>query len=742
MTTLVTSSYAGAALSLLAGAVSAKALLAGLLPHGHDTLLHVYRLLAFRQALASGVLYPRWLQSLAFGYGAPVLHFYAPLWYYLAALPTLFGLNEAQATTVAAAVRCLGAVGMFLWMHSLLHAWRPALVASVAFATAPYLSFNFLHRGAFPEALALCVAPFAFWSLHQWTVGGKARFALLAPLMLALLVLCHTLSALLLVPLIAGYGLLVGLSAARPLVAMIWRPVAASVIGLMLSAFFWLPALTDQGAIQVERAFVQQELDFRRHFITLGEVLSFPPVTEAQLINNALPRSLSWVAIGLALPSLRVVFSSRSKTLVRRVTFATLACLGACLWLSSPLAQWVWEQAVPLRFIQFPWRLTGTSTLLLSVLVGVGYAAVEAALPRLMSSFCLGIAVIVLSGYGAAWQFPTYHRITPPLILEAIADFERRLNVPTLSSGEYLSRSTQVLPERDAKGLLEPLNFPNGVVMVESSCSALSCAFTVDARAATTLPLNAFYFPAWRGYLNEQPHPLIALPPHGLVGIVVPSGRHRVRVAFEHTPAGRLGEAASAVAVVSVGGVAMFARFWRRRAFEHEAAASVAHLRDIVVLLVALGCALALKAVLARDTPLHRVRFDGERVVGASLPLHVNFDNQLALIGADATWSVAVGSEWEVALYWRPLQPTRRNYHTALQIMDATGALIAQSNAQRPGGVPTALWPLGSYVRDRHVISLPPGTPPGEYYVQVVAYEADSPDRRLTVRERSRGVRV
>ncbi|MCS6772966.1 MAG: hypothetical protein RMM31_00575 [Anaerolineae bacterium] len=53
---------AGVLGSALSGSVSAHALLSsGLLPNGHDTLLHVYRLVAFEQALLGGALYPRWL---------------------------------------------------------------------------------------------------------------------------------------------------------------------------------------------------------------------------------------------------------------------------------------------------------------------------------------------------------------------------------------------------------------------------------------------------------------------------------------------------------------------------------------------------------------------------------------------------------------------------------------------------------------------------------------------------------
>lgn len=45
----------------------------------HDGLHHLFRLLDLDWCIRGGVLYPRWLPHLGFGYGYPVLNYYAPL---------------------------------------------------------------------------------------------------------------------------------------------------------------------------------------------------------------------------------------------------------------------------------------------------------------------------------------------------------------------------------------------------------------------------------------------------------------------------------------------------------------------------------------------------------------------------------------------------------------------------------------------------------------------------------------
>ncbi|MDE0313200.1 MAG: hypothetical protein OXI52_13130, partial [Caldilineaceae bacterium] len=44
----------------------------------HDGETHIRRVEALTAALQAGVIYPRWLPDLMFGYGKPVLNYYSP----------------------------------------------------------------------------------------------------------------------------------------------------------------------------------------------------------------------------------------------------------------------------------------------------------------------------------------------------------------------------------------------------------------------------------------------------------------------------------------------------------------------------------------------------------------------------------------------------------------------------------------------------------------------------------------
>src|SRR5436189_4301030 len=76
----------GVAVVLVFAAVAAWPLLSHpSLPSGTDAIQHLYRAYEVLAAWKEGLLYTRWAPDFYYGYGYPVLHYYAPLTYLLAA---------------------------------------------------------------------------------------------------------------------------------------------------------------------------------------------------------------------------------------------------------------------------------------------------------------------------------------------------------------------------------------------------------------------------------------------------------------------------------------------------------------------------------------------------------------------------------------------------------------------------------------------------------------------------------
>lgn len=85
-----------------------------------------------------------------------------------------------------------------------------------------------------------------------------------------------------------------------------------------------------------------------------------------------------------------------------------------------------------------------------------------------------------------------------------------------------------------------------------------------------------------------------------------------------------------------------------------------------------------------------------------------------------------------VVLYWRALKPLETNYQSFVHLTYPPAISWGQSDALNPGGLPTTRWPLDRYVWDLHRVRVRPGTPPGEYRLEVGLYTM-SDGRRLAV---------
>src|SRR3954447_25561027 len=87
-------------------------------PDTPDGGFHLQRVRALAEALQAGVLYPRWFPDFSFGYGYPVLNYYAPGFYYPPALLVLLGFDVATAVRLTLAVLyAISALGMYVLLR-------------------------------------------------------------------------------------------------------------------------------------------------------------------------------------------------------------------------------------------------------------------------------------------------------------------------------------------------------------------------------------------------------------------------------------------------------------------------------------------------------------------------------------------------------------------------------------------------------------------------------------------------
>jgi len=721
------------------------------LPAGTDAEIHVPRVAEFARVLAEGVLYPRWAPDFYLGYGYPLFNFYAPLVYYLAQPIYLFASAAAAVQVLFIVATFVAGLGMYAWVRRDLGP-AAAVVSAAAFVFSPYgVLIEPFVRVDLAEFFALALMPWVVWGFDRLLASDRRSDVALAALPLAALALTHNLTLLLCAPFLAAY-LIVRLFPARERRAWL-NVVGAGALAVGLAAVFWLPALAEKQYVILDQVIGHGDFDFHRHFLTLRELLRPSPQIDQAALNPPLAYNLglvqwAWAVVGLVfcfLPPVALrkgaktpgsAFSAPSA--VRLSGFMGLAAL-ALGFLTLDASVGVWEAIPLLRYVQFPWRLLGLAALPLAWLAGAGVAVIG---ERWQAWVAGGALTLLLIGalptlYPPPWT-PLQDDFTP---LEMIQLELSGVALGTTANREYTPVWVQVPPHESGDVLTSyrsagPVDrfdrdsLPAGAQLCIVSVSTRSDTFDIVSPQPFTAIIRRFYFPGWRAKIDGQPVEIAPGEPHGFVTVAVPAGAHTLELRFGSTWSRTLGTAISLVSLLVwlVSGWGFTAGTQRTSRFQRQ------HLPFRGALLGGVLAFLVAKvAVIDRQPDWFRLTSTGDRVVVAQHTLRAQFEGQIALLGYDLPQTdVAQDGTLPLTLYWQAAGPVAKHYSVFVHLVRPAVHTWGQDDRLNPGDIPTPRWPVDRYVRDAHALTVLPGTPPGEYQIEVGLYEPDT-GRRLFV---------
>ncbi len=685
----------------------------------HDGLFHAYRLAALDRAVRSGVLYPRWFPEFAFGYGQPVLNFYGPLSYYWGLPFMLLGADAALALNLVFASGLLAsALGMYLFAR--LHLDRgPALVAALVYAYLPYHLIDLYVRGAVAEFLAFVWFPLVLWAFQRLIRGtGSRRFSQigLAALLLAALVVTHSLSAMIFAPVLAAY-LLVLLVRQRD-----WRALgytaSALVLALALTAFYWLPVLVESQYVGLGHGTSQ---GYREHLVSLGNLFDLSlayPYTDEPGVTPTFP--LGWLQVAVLAAALILPFRARRGRWAA-VFFLAVALVSIFMLTTPSLPVWrTLERG--LAFLQYPWRFQALTVLGTAFLAGAVWSLVSGK-ARNVPQFAFCAVLLAWS----LWRLPTASS-APELSVEAMWQFDRQHGqVGATWTGEYLP--VWVTEQRWAISLPSTEPATDDTVLPAGQFRLTGVGYNrYDFWQESSLPrkthlvLHQFYYPGWEALetysegLTYKPQPTGAL---GLAGFGLDRRSGSLPVRFEHTPTRIWGSLLSLLAALAAG-VALVAQY--------QMPASRDSRRRPAVLALAAGFLLPAALLIA-----HLVLPNG--YVRAVHQVNADLEDRVELLAyITDEMSYHPGDTVSITLYWRALRGLAQDYKTFVHLTDTAMTRQPAQHDGDPGGgfSPTTRWLPGEVVPDTHHLALPEDLAPGRYRLWAGMYEYE-PLRNLTV---------
>lgn len=723
------------------------------LPNTADGLIHFIRTAELIHGWESGVWLPRWSAHLGYGYGIPLFIYSPPLPYILGGLFHQMGFPLDLAIKLMLLTGLsVSSVGAYLLGRDTLGVMAGTVVAA-AYVYAPMRLRELFIQGNAGQFMAWAFLPLAAWGVIRTYQTGQKRYTLAIALGLTGTLLSHNAVALLLALMLALLTLIL-LLATRNLKRTGWV-ISGGLTGLVISAWFWLPALLEGGYIQLFRITAS---DFRDRFIPLAELIALSPPLDTGTLTPYFPLTLGavqvWLAIFgwlifLAAVVIRLLYPLLGQSTVADENFVSVqsdpshtplafflgaftlfAALMALAW-SEPI--WHWLPFVDL--FEFPARWHGITLVGLAWLGGLGIFYAEK-LARPLGWFFGSVALILLLGSAIVNLYP--QSLPPGYFQASPADLVRyeveRGIVGTTSLGEFnpVWITRRLRPDHLASDYLagRPINriqvetLPFGATTETIEANTETHRFRLDLPVEATLTLNLHYFPGWVASLNGQPLALSPQPETGFISLTIPAGQHQLALNFETTPLRWWANLISILGWLGLIGIIIANRV-RSGKNEVEPVATQRISGTVWVSLAGIIClTIGLRAWLPER---FKIESPPGQALPAEIPLTVNFADEIQLLGLNpAPTIVKPGDELTVVAFWQALYDLEANYAVFLHLDTPTGQTIATIDQNHPTEIPTSHWPPTLYHRNPLKLTVPANAAPIRYDLRLGLYDAKS----------------
>ncbi len=499
----------------------------------HDDT-QVARVFEMKTALVDGMFPVRWSSELGFGFGYPLFTFYAPLAYYIGGAIALIGFNALLATKIMIGIIMLIA-GISMYFFAREYFNKPSAVASsILYVFAPYHALDLYVRGDISELLAYGLLPFLFFCFSRLALFQK-NFVYIAGISYALLIISHNLTAFELTPFLAIFCFLLLLQSKKKL-KLFKQFCYALILGLVLSAFYFLPAVVESSYTNV-LSDVSNGSNFVNHFVCINQLWYSPWGFggSAPGCIDGLSFSLGKLYIFLSVLSLfLIVYAYMLKKKVKLYPYLFfLSGFLLSIFLLLQISQPVWELIKPMAFIQFPWRFLIFASFFMSLLAGFALDVVPHIWNRKSIKWQiggLGVLVIVVSITQIKLFQPHYYK---QLSVSEYTSFKEVAYTASLLSDEYMPKNFTIPKSYSVVPKQAVTSLSKGITIVSIQKKTQKITALVNAESEGNVVFNIAYFPGWHMQVNGKDVTYTHLD-NGL-SVFVPKGFHEITAEYRNT---------------------------------------------------------------------------------------------------------------------------------------------------------------------------------------------------------------
>ncbi|HLC97045.1 hypothetical protein A3B45_01790 [Candidatus Daviesbacteria bacterium RIFCSPLOWO2_01_FULL_39_12] len=527
---------------LLLLVVSIPAIQSLFIPGGftsHDLTHHVVRQISMDKLLSEGQFPPRWSGELNNGYGYPVFLFNYPLPAMVGEIFHKLGMGYVDSVKAVLFWSMVASVlGMYLFLNALLKDRLAAFTGAIFYLYAPIRFLNVYVSAAVGSALALGILPFVFWSLVE-IKKGKKWATLVGGVSLAGLILAHNVTALIFASVILAFvWFLVRRVRELRVVGVMF------LLGLGLSAWFWLPATFEAQYIRFAEIFGKFYQD---QFPSLWQLIRSPWGYGLSHPQNPEVGDMSYqlglIHIGVMLILAVLIWVRRGMREIKVIGGFMLAIFIISIFLMLKVSLPLWENLPFLALVQFPLRFSAIS---------IFSASIAAALLIKWIPIFIGVtgkkiifAILLLLVIYANRNHWNINEVFDPG-----EDYYLSLNSTSTTYGEHLPKWGKVM-DKPSPGKLEFVRGIGEIKMIRDKSDLVLAE--VETTQSAKLRLNQFYFPGWEIKIDSKKVDFNYLSDgesYGLPIFDIDAGKHLVKANFKNTPVRNLGDFITIITVI------------------------------------------------------------------------------------------------------------------------------------------------------------------------------------------------
>lgn len=463
--------------------------------------------------------------EMAHHYGYFFYLFYAPLVYYVGALGMIFGhLSDIMATKLVYVLPLIFGPLLFYWCSRLKLTRVPALIATTLFTFFPYRGFDAYFRGGVGENWAIAFIPGLFAGIFLLEKKSKIGATIIS-LFLALIIISHNISALLVFALVIIYGVFFHLRRKSYWLSLL--------LGLGISAFFFLPS-------------IYYLPDIRANTLPLNSTNVFSsliPFKELTVFSNTYLPSQSYSPLFFYLLVGGIVFFAFNKSVATKDKKYGLFWLVGCMFLYLIMAQplsFFWQISLPVtRMLQFVWRVFILLSFAIPFAIGFWIDKVPKLLPKyliiFLTLYITSLFVVTFRPKEYSYFYEYNIEDTGPC---ATADFQDYFP-------SWVKECIDRIPQKDVF-LTE-----TGVLNIENN-QIIKITGKYQSETSNNFMIHRYYFPGWKVMIDHQSMPIdYTFSPSGIMQSNIPSGDHVFSIEYNKTPVMWVADTVTLISIVT-----------------------------------------------------------------------------------------------------------------------------------------------------------------------------------------------